>query len=233
MPYRRCSILLLSLTALCACQPVRTVYDENGQVLEESDAATVSDLNSRFEKEFQSSFTERKNSSGVPQTTSSRVSSFQKYLDDSRRAGSDYATHSYAGVKRDDSRSVAYTGASADTRYARDNDRREKDATIAYGSDMRPDFMNTTHGISHSQRYGAEHEQRSAMDGLAAPGYRGVVYDTAADTGYARSDSDHYIENRRDKTPQPTITGYRDYYRKTIMDTRSLLGRDKKAEDGE
>lgn len=231
MRYHRTLLLTTMLTALCACQSVRTVYDANGQAVKETDGATISDLNSRFEKEFQSSFSERKTDSGVPQTSSNKVSSFQKYLDESRKIDSEYRTRSYDGLKRDDSRSVAYAGASADTRYARDNDRREKDSTIAYGSDMRPDFMNETHGISHAHRYSSDHTHRSSMDGLAAPGYRGTVYDTSADSGYNRNNPDWYVEDRREKTPQPTITGYREYYRKTIMDTRSLLGRDKKPDE--
>lgn len=229
MRYRFLSILPLLI--LCACEPVRTVYDSNGQEVEESEGATISDLNSRFEKEFQSSFMEKKTESGVPQTSSGKVSSFQKYLDDSRRLNKDYTTRSYGDASRNDLRSSTY--ADADTRYARDNERYDKEAKVAYSTDMRPDFMNDSRGISHSSRYsGADDSHRSAMDGLAAPGYRGHEYDVTADAGYAHGDTDHYVEGRRDKTPAPTITNYRDYYRKTIQDTRALLNREKKAEEG-
>lgn len=223
---------LLPVFLLCACTPVRTVYDQYGEKVNESEGATHSDLNSRFEKEFESAFMEKKGKDGVPQTSSNRVSSFQKRLDESRRIQDEYHTKTYGAVRENDSRSVIYSGATADSRFAEDSNRREKDRKMAYGSDMRPDFMNPTHGISHSSRYGVDSSDRSSMDGLAGPGYRDVDYATS-ESDYSTSDSNWYVEGRRDKTPQPNITNFRDYYRQSIKSTRELLGRDKKAEDGE
>lgn len=221
---------LLPVLFLCACTPVRTVYDQYGQEVKESEGATQSDLNSRFEKEFESAFMEKKGQDGVPQTSSNRVSSFQKHLDDSRRMQDEYLTKSYGALRENDSRAVIYSG--ADARYSRDDDRREKERKMAYGSDMRPDFMNPTHGISHSSRYGVDSTHRSSMDGVAGPGYHDSTYATPA-ADYDRDDANWYVEDRRDKTPQPTITNFREYYRQSIKSTRELLGRDKKAEDGE
>ena len=223
---------LLPVLFLCDCTPVRTVYDQYGQEVKESEGATQSDLNSRFEKEFESAFMEKKGQDGVPQTSSNRVSSFQKHLDDSRRMQDEYLTKSYDARRENDSRSVIYAGASADSRYSRDADRREKDRKMAYGSDMRPDFMNPTHGISHSSRYGVDSTHLSSMDGVAGTGYHDAAYATS-EADYDRDDANWYVEGRRDKTPQPTITNFRDYYRQSIKSTRELLGRDKKAEDGE
>lgn len=223
---------LLPVVLLCACTPVRTVYDQYGKEVKESEGATQSDLNSRFEKEFESAFMEKKGQDGVPQTSSNRISSFQRQLDESRRIQDEYHTKTYGAVRENDSRTVIYSGATADSRFSRDSDRREKDRKMAYGSDMRPDFMNSTHGISHSSRYGVDSSSRSSMDGLAGPGYRDVGYATS-ESDYSTGDSNWYVENRRDKTPQPDITNFRDYYRQSIKSTRELLGRDKKAEDGE
>ena len=112
---------------LGACTPVRTVYDKYGEEVKESDGATQSDLNSRFEKEFESAFMEKKGKDGVPQTSSNRVSSFQKQLDESRKIQDEYHTKSYGAIRENDSRSVIYSGAGADSRYSRDSDRREKE----------------------------------------------------------------------------------------------------------
>ncbi len=223
---------LLPLILLGACTPVRTVYDKYGEEVKESDGATQSDLNSRFEKEFESAFMEKKGKDGVPQTSSNRVSSFQKQLDESRKIQDEYHTKSYGAIRENYSRSVIYSGAGADSRYSRDSDRREKDRKMAYGSDMRPDFMNPTHGISHSSRYGADSSDRSSMDGVQAPRYHDSSYATTG-SAYSTADSDWYTEARRNKTPQPDITNFRDYYRQSIKSTRELLGRDKKAEEGE
>ena len=223
---------LLPVLLLCACTPVRTVYDRDGQEVKESEGATQSDLNSRFEKEFESAFMEKKGQDGVPQTSSNRVSSFQRQLDESRKIQDEYHTKTYGAVRENDSRSVIYSGASSASRYSGDSDRREKERKMAYGSDMRPDFMNPTHGISHSSRYGVDSSNRSSMDGVAGPAYRDSAYGTSS-SDYSTEDSNWYVEGRRDKTPQPTITNFRDYYRQSIKSTRELLGRDKKAEDGE
>ena len=223
---------LLPVLLLCACTPVRTVYDRDGQEVKESEGATQSDLNSRFEKEFESAFMEKKGQDGVPQTSSNRVSSFQKQLDESRKIQDEYHTKTYGAVRDNDMRSVIYSGANADSRYSGDSDRREKERKMAYGSDMRPDFMNPTHGISHSTRYGVDSSSRSSMDGVTGPAYRDSAYATSS-SDYSTEDSNWYVEGRRDKTPQPTITNFRDYYRQSIKSTRALLGRDKKAEDGE
>lgn len=225
-------ISLLPVFLLCACTPVRTVYDKYGDEVKESEGATQSDLNSRFEKEFESAFMEKKGKDGVPRTSSDRVSSFQRQLDESRKIQDEYHTKAYGAVRENNSRSVIYSGAGVDSRYSADSDRREKDRKMAYGSDMRPDFMNPTHGISHSTRYGVDSSNRSSMDGMTGPGYHDSVYSTS-ESEYATSDSSGYVEGRRNKTPQPDITNFREYYRRSIESTRELLGRDKKAEDGE
>ena len=220
-------ILLLTVTAalVCSCTPVRTVYDANGNEVKEREGATVSSLNSHFEKEFQSSFMERKGKNGVPQTSSNRVSSFQKDLDNSRKMNNEYLTKAYGAVRDNNSRTAIYAGASSSSRYSRDRDRREKDRKMAYGTDMRPDFMNSSHGISHSSRYGANSQSRSSADGSSASGISGRTYSTGR-SGYSTEDTNSYVAGRRGKTPRPKITNFRDYYRQTIESTRSLLGRD-------
>ena len=89
--------LTLALLLCCtACTPVRTVYDEHGNVVkDDDDGGGEKDLMSTFEKRFDAAFSEQKTKDGVPQTTSSKVSPFQRELDDARRIDKPYATGSF------------------------------------------------------------------------------------------------------------------------------------------
>lgn len=218
------SWLILPVLLLSACESVRTVYDRDGREVEEHEGATQSDLTSRFQGEFNAAFRENRDANGVPQATSGRVSSFQSALDNSRRNNNEYLTQEYGAATRNDSRNVIYAGSNA--RYAGEDNRRERERRMAYGNNLRPDFMNETHGISHSQRYGPDASSRSSMDGVAASRAAGSSSYSGQSAGYSHTDSNSYVENRRNKTPQPQITNFREYYRQTINSTRSLLGRD-------
>jgi hypothetical protein len=43
---------------------------------------------------------------------------------------------------------------------------------------------------------------------------------------YSTNQSNHYVEGRRNKTEQPTIMNYQEYYRQHRNSVRQLLGRD-------
>ena len=92
--------------------------------------------------------------------------------------------------------------------------------------------MNESHGISHSQRYGgASSADRSDMEGIARND-RSQTYHLTGDESYSTGESSTYVEGRRNKTPQPDIIDYRDYYRQHIHSVRQLLGRDNEPAQG-
>lgn len=206
---------------LGACQTVRTVYDENGQEVKDDDSGGEKDLMSHFESQFNASFSESRNKDGVPQATSSKRSRFQKDIDAARRGDKEYITGAFGGVERQDSlRSISFTGADRDFSGRKTYDGLK---TSSISRDLRPDFMNDSHGISHSDAY-MDHSSRSAMEGAQANA-SGRVYSTDA-SEFQTSRQSGYIEGRRNRTPEPRIMDYRDYYRKTIEETRTMLGRD-------
>ena len=217
-------ILPVLLLGLVACTPVRTVYDENGNVVNEDEPGGEKDLMSTFEKRFDAAFSEQKTKDGVPQTTSSKVSSFQRELDEARRIDKPYATGSFDTGKHLDLRDKSYGDSSR--RFFSGKDGIEKKASSMYSTDLRPDFMNESHGISFSDRYaGASHDDRSDLEGRTRDDRSKTHYLTDYEP-YNTGQSNSYTEHRRNKTPQPTIINYQDYYRQHKNSVRQLLGRD-------
>lgn len=215
-------VLLLCCTA---CTPVRTVYDAQGnEVKDEEDGGGEKDLMSTFEKRFDAAFSEQKTKDGVPQTTSSKVSSFQRELDDARRIDKPFATGSFDTGKHLDLREDGFAGAGK--RFSTGKDGIEKTTNSMYSTDLRPDFMDASHGISFSDRYtGATHDDRSDLEGRTRDDRSKTHYLTDYEP-YNTGQSNSYTEHRRNKTPQPNIIHYRDYYRQHKNSVRQLLGRD-------
>lgn len=212
---------VLLLFALCACEPVRTVYDENGRVVDDRPKNGESDLSSHFEDEFNAAFTEEK-VNGVPTATSKRVSAYQKKLDAARREDKEYLTHDYKGKLGETN--LRGTLFSEDGKRWDGNKRMAKSDRQAYSTLARPDFMNETHGISHNSRNGANDASRMEA-GEHELGEHASRYSTNA-SRYHTADPNYYVAERRDKTPQPQITDFREYYRQSIKSTRALLNRD-------
>ena len=214
----------LLFLCLCACESVRTVYDANGNVVEDKPAGQESDLASHFEKQFGESFSEKKGDAGVPQSISSRVSSFQKDIDAARGTGTDkqFATKDFSGSKSYD----AISGKFADAGKSFSGSGKEfghKESSMA-STDMRPDFMNESHGISHSSRYGGD-SRRSAAEGRESS--QGDLRYATTSSRYNNAGPDGYMEERRNNTPEPEIIHYRDYQEKTINETKDFIHRNR------
>jgi len=215
---------LLPLLLAPACESVRTVYDENGHVVKDSEPGKEKDLQSYFDENFASTFTEKKNKAGVTETTSNKVSRFQKDLDAARHSDKRFNTYAFGDTKGNDARSVQFNGADkasfADKRF---------DGSFASNIDMnlRPAFMREGKGISRedSAFAGMGPGDRSPLEGEASD-MAGRSYGTRA-SDFSTADRSGYIESRRDRYGQPKIIDYRQYYKKTIEETRTMLGRDK------
>lgn len=214
----------LLAVCLCACESVRTVYDANGNVVEEKQPGGEKDLYSHFEKEFSESFSEKKSDSGVPQSISGRVSSFQKDIEAARGSGKDkqFVTKSFTGSKRFDAISNKFSDANK-TFSGSNKEFGHKESSMA-STDMRPDFMNESHGISHSSRYNGD-TRRSAAEGTASS-FSDLRYATTS-SRYNNAGPDGYIEERRQNTPEPDIIHYRDYQERTIKETKDFIRRNR------
>ena len=220
-------ILLITatvLTALASCKSVRTVYDENGRQVKEHDGARERSLNDYFDEEFDANFSEKRNADGVPEATSKKVSRFQKDIDAARRDDKEYATgtytaggsSSYSG-KRFSESTTQFSGSKRFDGYSKES---------AYNSDLRPAFMSEGKGlsrtdnvygaISSSNRYDAEGNNYDA---------RGKIYATH-NNDISTSDTSGYFESRKEKWGKPTIINKGEYYKRTVEETRGLLGRD-------
>lgn len=218
-------LLILMGVFVVGCQSVRTVYDENGQEVKEDEPGGEKDLMSHFESQFNASFSESRTKDGVPQATSSKRSRFQKDIDEARRDDKEYITGAFGGVERKDSlRTITFSGADKDFAGGKGY---EGLKSSPISRDLRPDFMNESHGISHSDSY-MDHSTRSQAEGTTAEA-SGRLFSTDA-SEYQTTRQSGYIESRRTRTPEPRIMDYRDYYRKTIEETRTMLGRDKEEE---
>ncbi len=221
----KCPFLIPALLAgllLPACEPVRTIYDEGGNIVkpQEGDGAQESDLFAAFEKRFDESFSEKRNAQGVPEATSRRVSGFQKELESARNTDSPYRTKAYGALKEDDSRSRSFTGTKI---YAGGKVYAGSRTESAISRDMRPDFMNESRGIAHSEYEGEL--GRSALEGVHTDAC-GRTYGTHA-SSYKREQESGYFESHRHDTPAPPIYNYRDRQTRDIMNIRHILGRDK------
>lgn len=218
--------LTLALLLCCtACTPVRTVYDSQGNEVKDDAGGGEKDLMSTFEKRFDATFSEQKTKDGVPQTTSSKVSAFQRELDDARRIDKPFSTGSFDTGKHLDLREDGFAGASR--RFTSGKDGIEKTTNTMYSSDLRPDFMDESlHGISFSDRYaGADHDDRFSQEGRTRDD-RSKTHHLTDYEPYTTDQSNSYTEHRRHKTPQPTIIDHQEYYRRHRNSVRQLLGRD-------
>lgn len=229
----RLSTILALLALLCcsACTTVRTVYDSQGNEVKDDDTPGVEkDLMSTFEKRFETDFSEKKNADGVPVTSSSKVSSFQRELDNARKIDKPFATGSFDTGRHLDFRSDSF--GDGGKRFNSGKDGIARTPNSMYSTDLRPDFMNDSHGISHSRHYnGASSADRSDMEGIARND-RSQTHHLTEDEPYSTGESNTYVEGRRNKTPQPDIIDYRDYYRQHIHSVRQLLGRDNEPAQG-
>lgn len=204
---------------LCACESVRTVYDEHGVEVKEREPGKESDLMSRFEERIDASFQRKKNADGVPQAVSSRVSSFQKELDAARGTEERYATSAFSGVRENDALSTRYKG-------SKEFDGRKSYAGTresSYDVTRQPDFLNEHRGLAH-EAYREDQSTRSPAEGSLLRG-SDETFETSA-SRYTRDTKSGYFESRREKTKQPVIRDYKDVYSKEVFNTRSILGRD-------
>lgn len=224
MRLRLLTLCVASLLIGAGCTPVRTVYDDQGNVVKDEEPGGEKDLMSTFEKRFDAAFSEKKTADGVPMTTSSKVSSFQRELDDARRIDKPFSTGDFDTGKQLDLRSDGFAGAAK--RFDSGKDGIERTANSMYSTELRPDFMNESHGISHAQRFSdAGQDTRSALEGLTT-GERSQALSLTNTEPYTTSQENTYVETRRNKTRQPTITDYQEYYRQHKNNVRQLLGRD-------
>ena len=223
-------LLLLALLGCTACTPVRTVYDSQGNEVKDDEPGGEKDLMSTFEKRFDNDFSEKKHADGVPVTTSGKVRSFQRELDNARKIDKPFATGSFDTGRQLDLRNDSFGGGSK--RFDTGKDDIARTGNDMFSTDLRPDFMNESHGISHSQRYrGASTADRSDLEGIARND-RDESFYLSDDEPYTTTQSNNYVEHRRDKSGQPTIIHYKDYYRQHINSVRQLLGRDNEPAQG-
>lgn len=222
----RCPFILAVISmGLVACTPVRTVYDSQGNVVEDDDEPGVEkDLMTTFEKRFDAAFSEKKTKDGVPMTTSSKVSSFQRELDDARKIDKTYSTGRFDTGSRLNWREDGYSAATK--RFNSGKEEIARTGNSMYSTDLRPDFMNESHGISHSQQFaGASRTNRSTLEGMTS-NERGEYFHLSDYSPYTTNTESGYIESRRDKTEQPTIIDHKDYYRQFRGGLKGLLGTD-------
>lgn len=224
MQQRIAPFALLALL-LCggACTPVRTIYDEQGNVVTNDAPGGEKDLVSAYEKKFNESFSVTKTKDGVPQTTSSKVSRFQKELDNARKTDTTFSTGSFDTGKRLDLRSQGADGLSK--RFYSGKDDIEKPVNSMYSTDLRPDFMNETKGLGLDRRYMTPSNSRSHMEGIVSHD-SGTSHNLDDTVPYQTSESSTYVETRRNKRGEPTIIPFREYQKQQIFKLRDLLGRD-------
>ena len=207
---------------LSACTSQRTVYDENGNVVQDKPKTGVErDFADYMEEKFNSSFSEKKNEQGVPQAVSNKVSSFQSKLDEAKRIDKEFVTSSFAGTGESalSGKEFSGSGRSFDTK------KEYIDSGRRLNRDLNPAFATSSKGI-----YGKDDEFFSAREKSALSGARssmGGEYDTGESPYFSRSSESGYIETRRENTPPPPVYSSEEYMGRTIEETRTLLGRDK------
>lgn len=222
----RCPFLILpvlTLLELAACTPVRTVYDENGNVVSDEPGGEK-DLMATFEKRFDAAFSEQKTKDGVPMTTSSKVSAYQRDLDEARRIDKTFSTGTFDTGSRLGLRDSSYDAAAK--RFQTGKSDISRTTNSMYSTALRPDFMNETHGISHNQRYaGASSTDRSQLEGLSRND-RSKSFSLTDYEPYTTDTESGYIETRRHKTKEPVIMDKQDYYRQFRGGLKGILGTD-------
>lgn len=215
---------ILCLLCLPACETVRTVYDDSGNEIQEHSGGERS-LEDYLAGSFDKEVSRKKNEDGVPESVSNKVSSYQKHLDNARKDTTTYSTGSYDGLKTLD-RNKSYEG--ANKAFDRGTPFSGTFANSTYSKDLRPDFMSDSKGIyGREDTYGdASFADRADGDGRAYDAF-GIenIYGTNP-SDISRDATSGYYESRKNKTPQPRIIDRQDYYKKSIFETRALLGRD-------
>ncbi len=211
------------LCLLSACATVRTVYDEQGNVVKEHDGGER-DFADYMEEKFNSSFSEKKTEQGIPQAVSNKVSSFQSKLDNSERIDKAFVTGDYAGVGESSLGGRSYSGAdksySMSGRYSSEEKRLDRQ--------LHPAFATGSRGIYGEDDVYADAREQAAVSGKKS-GMEGEFY-TKETPYYSRSEESGYIETRRDNTPPPRVYSKDEYMGKTIDDVRTMLGRDDEPE---
>ena len=222
---KRLFSLLLSVL-LCACESERTVYDEYGNVVDEAKQSTGGerDFSEYMEEKFDSSFTEKKNAQGVPQTVSNRVSPYQSDLDASKRLDKSYMTKEFSGTSKSSMQDMKFSGSG-----------QAFDAKKAYpgamgaqiDKDLHPDFAGADKGVYGADDLSPDAGKRSAMQGEQST--MGGEFPTSP-SFYSRDTKSGYVESRMSNTPPPPVYSRDEYSRKTIRETRTMLGRDDEEE---
>lgn len=216
------SIALATLLCSTGCTPVRTVYDAQGAEVKEDDGGGETDLMSVYEKRFNNSFSVKKTEDGVPQTVSNRVSSFQSDLEKARKTTSRFSTNSFDTGTGLDLKSKGFDGANKEFATGKAGIDRKNGNTM-FSRDMKPDFMNESHGISHSNRFLSVRDNRARVEGRSTATHS---YHLSESAPYSTSESSNYFESRRYKAEQPVIIDHREYYKKHKQGIRELLGRE-------
>lgn len=216
------SVCLLSL--LTACQSVRTVYDENGNEVKEREGGERS-LEEYMQETFDKDVSRKKGESGVPQSASQKVSHYQKAIDEARKDNSVFSTGTFSGIKSFNGKTT-FSGADKD--FDKSQSYEGAATRASYNKDLRPDFMSDTKGVfNRDDLYGISSADRATADGSRHDTFNtGHTYDTNYSSSVSRDITSSYYESRKDNFKQPRIINHRDYYRKTIQETRTMLGRD-------
>ncbi len=211
---------LAALLCCSGCTPVRTVYDEQGNLVKDDEPGGEKDLMSVYEKKFNNDFVVKKTKDGVPQTTSNKVSSFQRDLNKARSSKEKFSTKVFDTGKKSDLRDKSFGG--ANKTFDPGGKAIERNTNSMFARDMRPDFMNETHGISHNNRY-REGMNRFHMEGKTM---QTSTYYNNTTAPFSREEQSTYFEMRRNKSEQPQIIDHQEYYRQHKQGIRDLLGRD-------
>ena len=212
----------LLMTVLCSCESVRTVYDANGKVVQDHEGARERSLNDYFDEEFDSGFSEKQNAHGVPEATSKKVSSYQKDIDAARREDKEYSTGTYNPGGSNNYNNKRF----ADANQKFDSGKRFEgfSGDSQFNTDMRPAFMSENKGISRTAYTGHSSGDRYSDENSNYDAHSHIY--ATHNNNISTSDTSSYIESRREKWGKPTIINKGEYYKRTIEETRGLLGRD-------
>ncbi len=214
--------LLLLSCGLFACESERTVYDEFGRVIpQENKPRGERSFESYLEENYDSAVQEKKTESGVPQSYSTKVSSFQSKLDESKRLDKEYFTSGYNASDKEGSARKEYAGGGsspyASRRYVRES--------MSIDKDLHPAFASGSRGIYATEDSFSGRKDDTAISGKESA--MGGEYPTGETAVFSRDTRSGYFESRSQNTPPPRIYTRDEYYGKTIRETRALLGRDK------
>lgn len=217
--------ITLTLTlCMMSCRSERTVYDQYGNVVKESVPGEEKDIYTVMEERFDAAFSEKKNKDGVPETASSRVSRYQRDIDNARTGGKQFLTKAFTASSESGIRDKVY-GESGKDFGGRKTFAGIKNDT--YSRDLRPDFLNENRGLAHKDYMGSHIGKRSGWENRASADSGERYYAPLSQyNGHERST---YIQSRESRREQPLIYDHQNQGTKSIEDTRRLLGRDESA----